>query len=128
MAVARGVDVRLIVSGDSDVPIPLGHAATQLARSGVRVYRMYGERLIHAKTMLVDDAWALIGSFNWDPVSAVNLELGVSLCDPERVAQLEEQWHRDLADCKPLHIYPENELKNWWGAFVYRVSRIYPTR
>ena len=75
-AARRGVDVRLVVPGKTDVP--LARAASRslygrLLRAGVRIYE-WDETVLHAKAAVVDERRLLLGSFNLDPLSLVNLE------------------------------------------------------
>lgn len=67
-AVARGVRVRLLVPGITDVP-PAAYAGraffTRLLRAGVEIYSYSGE-ILHAKTSLFDGCWGIIGSTNLD--------------------------------------------------------------
>lgn len=85
-AARRGVDVRLILQGEPDVP--MARSAAQwlydyLRRGGVKIYE-YRERPLHAKVAVVDDDWATVGSSNLDPLSlALNLEANVVLRDRE---------------------------------------------
>ena len=64
--------------------------------------------MLHAKTLLVDGAWASIGSNNFSNRSlALNSELSFSLSDERIVAQLEEHFHDDLKLSK------EFDLDTW---------------
>lgn len=67
-AVQRGVDVRLMLPGRSDVPL-LRHAAhgsyRRLLEHGVRVFE-YQPTVLHAKTLVADDCLAAVGSTNLD--------------------------------------------------------------
>ncbi|HUB05416.1 MAG TPA: phospholipase D-like domain-containing protein [Myxococcales bacterium] len=76
-AARRGVSVTLLVPGRSDVP--LIRAAIHLyyrglLRAGVRIYE-WNRSVLHAKVAAIDGRVALIGSFNFDPLSVVNLEV-----------------------------------------------------
>jgi cardiolipin synthase len=43
----------------------------------------------HSKLMVIDDAWALIGSANWDTRSfRLNFELNVELHDPDLAGKI----------------------------------------
>lgn len=67
-AVRRGVDVRLLLPAHSDVPLlhwAAQGAYTRLLRAGVRLFE-YEAAILHAKTMVVDDAVAVVGSANLD--------------------------------------------------------------
>ena len=57
----------------------------------------------HSKLMLVDDAWALFGSGNWDPRSLrLNFEFNVECYDPELVARLDALVAAKIDDARPL--------------------------
>lgn len=67
-AVRRGVDVRLILPGESDVPAAYyaGRAFfSRLLRAGVRIYLYQGE-VLHAKSSVFDGCWSVVGSANLD--------------------------------------------------------------
>ena len=67
-AVMRGVKVRLLVPGRSDIPAAsyAGKAFfSRLLKAGVEIYTYMGE-MLHAKTYLFDECWNIIGSTNLD--------------------------------------------------------------
>ena len=67
-AAARGVDVRLLLPGRTDVPIVRhaghGYYAALLA-GGVRIFE-YRAAILHAKTLVADEIVSLVGSSNLD--------------------------------------------------------------
>ena len=68
MAVRRGVKVRLLVPGKSDIPAAsyAGRAFfSRLLKSGIEIYTYLGE-MLHAKTYLFDECWSIVGSTNLD--------------------------------------------------------------
>jgi cardiolipin synthase len=93
-AAKRGVDVRLVLQGDPDIPfaLPMARALYDvLLRNGVKIYE-YRERPLHAKIAVVDDQWSTIGSSNLDPLSlAFNLEANIVVRDQAFNAQLADQ-------------------------------------
>lgn len=64
-AQARGVPVRLIMSAANNWPVVFDHVHWASERAGIEL-RLYPERMIHMKTMLVDDAALVLGSANFD--------------------------------------------------------------
>jgi cardiolipin synthase len=78
-AAFAGVDVRLVVPKQSDSRL-VTHAARSyfdaLLVAGVKVYE-YGPRMLHTKTMLIDDDLCLIGSANFD---ARSFRLNFEIC------------------------------------------------
>ena len=93
-ALRRGVEVVLLVPAEPEAPVrdPLRAAVELLARydnftlAGL-IHSEGGARravYVHAKTMLVDDAWATIGSCNLHANSLTgNTELNASIWDAE---------------------------------------------
>ncbi|OHA31908.1 MAG: hypothetical protein A2928_02195 [Candidatus Taylorbacteria bacterium RIFCSPLOWO2_01_FULL_45_15b] len=69
-AARRGVDVRILLPERSDnfyVDKAGEHLFHILFRSGVRVFR-YRSSMLHAKTFVIDGAWASVGSANLDNI------------------------------------------------------------
>jgi cardiolipin synthase len=68
VAAARGVEVHVMVPSESDWRVVDAAGASthdQLIAAGVRIY-MFGPPLLHAKTALLDDNLAIVGSANID--------------------------------------------------------------
>lgn len=67
-AASRGVDVKLILPGSSDVGLVF-HAGRshydKLLRGGVRIFERQAA-LLHAKTAVIDGVWSTVGSTNLD--------------------------------------------------------------
>jgi cardiolipin synthase len=106
VAVQRGVDVTLMTAGrQNNLRIArLGSRATygRLLDAGIRLYE-YDSVMLHAKSLLVDDAWAMIGSANLDACSLrFNLEAGIASCDPTFVGTVAESFGLDLADASEV--------------------------
>jgi hypothetical protein len=72
-AVKRGVKVRLLVPGRSDVP-PASYAGRsffrRLLKAGIEIHTYLGE-MLHAKTYLFDQCWSIVGSTNLDYQSLI---------------------------------------------------------
>jgi cardiolipin synthase len=95
-AARRGVQVRLLLAGRSDVPF--ARAATRslyrrLLAAGVAIHEWNGS-VLHAKVATIDGRRLLVGSFNLDPFSLVNLEALVEV-DDTRVIDQGEAWIQD---------------------------------
>lgn len=104
-AALRGVDVRLLIPkrGDS-VLIDLAARSyiPELIAAGVRVYE-YLPRFIHAKTLVVDDDLAIVGSANLDNRSfLLNFEITALIYDRGVAAQLGQAFEADLAESRPV--------------------------
>ena len=95
-AARRGVQVRLLLAGRSDVPF--ARAATRslyrrLLAAGVHIHEWSGS-VLHAKVATVDGHLLLVGSFNLDPFSLANLEALVEV-DDALVVEQGEAWIQD---------------------------------
>jgi len=100
IACRRGVDVRILVPDDSDLP-PVDNARldyfNDLDALGATILR-YPNRMVHAKIGIVDDLVALVGSANFDVRSFfLNYELSVAVHDDETIRKVSD-WFSDLAD------------------------------
>ena len=98
-AVRRGVRVRLLVPGKSDIPAAsyAGKAFfAGLLRAGIEIYTYRGE-MLHAKTHLFDQSWSIIGSTNLDYQSLMyNDEGNVGILDPLFGSKMMEIFEEDL--------------------------------
>jgi cardiolipin synthase A/B len=99
-AALRGVDVRLLFPSRSNHKVVFQAGRSfyeELLAAGVGIYE-YGPGMIHAKTMVVDGAVALVGSANMDLRSfRLNFEVHAVVRDPATAAQLDACFEADLA-------------------------------
>lgn len=102
---ARGVDVRLLVSEKSDHPylVLVGRSYyEELLRYGIRVFE-YSEAINHAKAMVIDDEWLMVGSANSDNRSMrLNFELNLLVRAPEQAGQLEAILREDFSRSREI--------------------------
>ncbi|MCC6748419.1 MAG: cardiolipin synthase [Deltaproteobacteria bacterium] len=101
----RGVDVRLLLPRRSDQSLAL-HAGRsyydELLEAGVRVFE-YRPGILHAKTMVVDQSWATVGSANMDMRSfRLNFEINAVVYGPDFARQLAELFEKDLRDAEEI--------------------------
>ena len=109
-AAERGVDVRLLVPRKTDVRIArwaARHIYTLLLESGVKIYE-YLPRVLHAKTVVTDDDWSMVGTSNLDYRSLfTNYELNLATIDQQLASKLKQQFIEDLSLSECI------SLKNW---------------
>jgi cardiolipin synthase len=98
-AVRRGVKVRLLVPGKSDIPAAsyAGRAFfTRLLKSGIEIYTYRGE-MLHAKTYVFDNYWSIIGSTNLDYQSLMyNDEGNIGILGASFSSKMTEMFEEDL--------------------------------
>ena len=104
-AVRRGVTVEIILPARSDVPlVRLVNRSyyAALLKGGIKVYEREGT-ILHAKVMLIDSSWAVVGSANLDQRSFHrNYEVSVIVASPEFGRQVEELFSAELACSRPI--------------------------
>lgn len=132
-AARRGLDVRVLTAGRSDVPLvsmASQHVYAQFLRAGVRIYE-YGHasgRVLHAKTLTLDGVYSMVGSFNFDNWSwGRNLEVSVAVLDAQLAAELERHFAEDLAESREVSL-AELDARPWWKrwlhALAYHLARL----
>jgi cardiolipin synthase len=126
-AARRGVDVRLLLPGRSDVPLVrhAGHAYfEELLEAGVRVYE-YGAAVLHAKTLVADRQVSVVGSTNLDFLSFnTNAECNLVILDRPTGERMAAAFREDLNHST------EVRLESWkrsrlhrWGDGLARLLR-----
>jgi len=98
-AALRGVDVRLLVPRRSDSLVVSAAARSyydELIAAGVKIWE-YKARMLHSKTLVVDDHCAMIGTANFDNRSfRLNFEVMAVVYGPELARPLAAQFETDL--------------------------------
>jgi cardiolipin synthase A/B len=102
----RGVDVRIMVSGIHNDNWLARHNSVRLfgplLRAGIDILE-YNRTMLHHKTMVVDAAWATIGTTNFDNRSfAHNEENNVCFYDEAIACAMHETFLADMEACEPL--------------------------
>lgn len=104
-AVRRGVQVKLLVPGKSDIPIAsyAGRAFfSRLLKAGIEIYTYSGE-MLHAKTYLFDRYWSIVGSTNLDYQSfRYNDEGNIGILNSAFASEMAEVFEEDLKNSIPI--------------------------
>ena len=132
-AAKRGVTVKLLLAGRTDVPFV--RAATmslyrRLINGGVQIFE-WTSSVLHAKAATIDHSRFLVGSFNLDPLSLSNLESLVEVADVDVVPRA-EAWIEShlgtaraitLADCTST--WWRRALVEWLGLVAARAAQLF---
>jgi cardiolipin synthase len=132
-AARRGVDVRLILQGEPDMPIvkiAAGLLYHHLLAAGVKIYE-YHERPLHGKVALTDDEWSTVGSSNLDPLSlSLNLEANVLIKDRafnrHLGEHLEQLMHHSCTQIQAGDVAAPTFWVSLRSFFVFHLLRRYP--
>ncbi len=125
-AALRGVDVRIIVPHIPDRKIIFAMTRSfyhRLMRAGVKIYE-YEPGFIHAKSYLVDDDYAMIGTINLDYRSLVHhFENGIWMYKCEVAKELKEDMVETLE--KSIEVTSDMFKTNLLQCIIYSVVRIF---
>ncbi|MBI3548369.1 MAG: cardiolipin synthase ClsB [Elusimicrobia bacterium] len=122
-ACARGVKVRVLLPGISDVPA-VNYAShygfSDLLKGGVRIYQWQGP-VLHAKTVVIDGLWSAVGSYNMDHRSLLhNLEVNLHILDRDFGRLMEESFERDIAASREITL-AEWHRRHWQEKMLERL-------
>ena len=106
-AARRGVDVRLLLPGQTDIAVVrhAGHALySSLLSRGVRVFE-YDAAILHAKTLVADGYLSVVGSSNLDFRSLeFNAECNFLILDESTAGRLEQAYETDLTHSREIRL------------------------
>ncbi len=128
-AVRRGVAVRVLVPGRSDIrSVWYAMRATygSLLTRGVRIFEWQGP-MMHAKAVVVDGKWCAVGSYNLDHRSLQhNLEVNLQTTDAPFAAELKKSFDIGVAGAHEITLaewkrrsWVERALEQFFSAFDY---------
>lgn len=126
MAAKRGIKIRLILGGNSD--IKMAKAAELflypwLLRRGIEIYE-YQKSILHGKIAVFDSHWVTVGSYNINNISAyASIELNVDV-DNERFGQSVKSKLEEVIEKECVQITTDDYSKklNWLLKFKRWVS------
>lgn len=111
VAALRGVAVDIVLPAGSDVPFVQWASAAhwwQLLQHGCRLW-ITADVFDHSKIFIVDDAWVLVGSSNWDARSLrLNFEFNLECYDPDLAARLAALFERRRQRAQPVTLEQVN--------------------
>jgi len=113
----RGVRIRLLVDGDKTDARTVKFAGRgqyeHLLEDGIEIAE-YQPTMMHAKAMMIDGSFSVVGSANFDNRSLeLNDELSVAVFDPSMTARLESDFEKDLTESKKI------DLDSWRSRPVF---------
>ena len=132
-AIKRGVDVQIMISANSDIPLTpraVEYAAHKLMQCGAHVY-VYRGGFHHTKVMTVDSCMTFVGSANLDHRSlCCDYECNVLITDKAKTAEFqriyerdketrcymltEGRWHQYWSRCKRMKC----QISRWFRIFL----------
>jgi cardiolipin synthase A/B len=126
-ALGRGVRIEIVTPG-----VHSDHLLTRtssrrlygdLLKAGARVYE-YSPGMIHAKTMVVDGSWSVVGTSNFDNRSfGLNDEVNIAAPDRRLAARVAEDFARDRAESREMS-YEEWRGRPLWERAYEQLGRL----
>ena len=105
-AARRGVDVRLLLPGESDSAIAMAAAHSHysaLLEAGVKIYETR-DLVLHSKTVVIDGVWTVIGSSNFDRRSvSFNDEVDALVLGSVTAQGLQKLFEARFLECASDH-------------------------
>jgi cardiolipin synthase len=103
----RGVEVRILIPGQSDVwvvSMAMSSLMGRLLEANARVFTYQG-RILHAKTAVFDDDLVTTGTYNLDARSRrYNRECNIAVRDASVAGSFRASFEKDLADSEELSL------------------------
>lgn len=127
-AARRGVDVRLLLAGNSDSPEAIAVARTHygdLLKAGIRIYETH-DVVMHAKTVVVDGVWSAVGSSNFDYRSVLfNDEVDAIVLGADTARELETVFAEGIADAVEIDLASWERERDLGDRIKGRFSRFW---
>lgn len=102
----RGVEVHILVPGKHNDHL-LTRSSSRLAygrllQHGIRIFE-YQPSMLHAKILLIDGKWSVLGSTNFDNRSfGINDEVNIAIRDEKVYQRLERDFQNDLKEATEI--------------------------
>ena len=125
-AAARGVNVRVVLAGMSDVKLAKQAERFMydwLLRKGIRIYE-YRDTILHAKLALCDTGWFTIGSYNVNNISAyASVELNLDCISETSGKMVKDMMDSLIADhCNEVTTAVLESHKNLFSKLAHWLS------
>jgi cardiolipin synthase A/B len=104
----RGVRVRILVPGKKADHLLTRRSSRrlygELLAAGAEIYE-YTPGMLHAKCMVIDGSWTVVGSTNFDHRSfGLNDEVNLAVRDRDLAERLNRDFEQDLASSRPVRL------------------------
>ena len=102
----RHLDVRIVVPGYHNDHMMTRSSSRRLygdvLEAGGKIYE-YEPSMIHAKILIIDGIWSVVGSTNFDSRSfGINDEVNMAVLDPQLAARLTQDFWKDVQQSREI--------------------------
>ena len=134
----RGVKIKIILSGVSDVPIVMratNFLYSSLLKQGIELYE-WKKSVLHGKLAVVDNKWSTVGSFNLNHLSSYgSIEMNVEINSSKFSETLTSHLRYVISQCEIITFETINtrngmftKIINWLAYRLVRVALIIVTK
>lgn len=127
----RGVDVKILIPERSDhtfVDLAARTYFHYILKSGIKIF-IYKNRMLHAKTIVIDDTWSSVGTLNIDHVSLLyNFEANLISSNAEFANKLKSHFNNDLINSQEITLEEWNQrywLEKFAGIFIKLIRSLF---
>jgi len=122
----RGVKIRLVLTGNSDVPITKRaerYIYRWIFKNNIRLYE-YQKNVLHGKLSTYDDKWVTAGSYNVNFISAyASIELNLDIADDQFAVTVNKAINKIIEeDCVEILEKDYNASYGFFSRILNRVS------
>lgn len=119
----RGLDVKVLVPGQRSDHFMTRASSRglygKLLEAGIEIYE-YQPAMLHAKVLLVDDDWVVVGSTNFDNRSfGLNDEINLCAKDAALAQRLTQDFHSDLSESHRVTLDDWRNRPYWQRLFEW---------
>jgi cardiolipin synthase len=120
-ASAKGVEIKIILAGKSDVSsvrLAESYLYQFYIRNKIKIYEWHNS-VMHGKVMVVDDHWCTIGSYNLNYLSHyISVELNADVISPAFIREINQHFKTIAAkDCVLVNFEKFNTDFGLWKKF-----------
>jgi len=124
VAAKRGVKIRMVMAGMSDVVIAKyseRYMYRWLLRNKIEIYE-YQKNILHGKLAVCDGQWLTMGSYNVNNISAyASIELNLDVHNPDFTRQVEQSIETIIQhDCTKITAEEYKSHDTLWNQFLQR--------
>jgi cardiolipin synthase A/B len=124
VAAKRGIKIRLVMAGMSDVVVAKyseRYMYRWLLRNKIEIYE-YKKNILHGKMAVCDGQWLTLGSYNVNNISAyASIELNLDVHNSEFAKQAEQKIEMIIQnDCKKITEEEYRSQDTLWNQFLQR--------
>lgn len=124
VAAKRGIKIRLVMAGMSDVVVAKyseRYMYRWLLRNKIEIYE-YQKNILHGKLAVCDGQWLTLGSYNVNNISAyASIELNLDIHNSEFAKQVEQKIETIIQnDCKKITEEEYKSQDTLWNQFLQR--------